>query len=733
MGIAEARRFSIELRSSVMKQHLDGYHPVVQRELVLRAAPVLRDAMICAHLVGLRQRPRSKTLRLSDGTTVYDAMLKSLRAGLDLTSSEEDTMVAEYSGYSLKVMGDVAAEVERKLQKTSAGLIEQGAHVSEGRAALKDQFDALGLTQKNGYQLETIFRTHTQLAYGAGRWQADQDPAVQEILWGYEYNAVLDDRTRPEHAALAGTRLPKDDEFWLTWWPPNGYNCRCVAIPIFNDEENLAEPYTPDGAYDVEPDPGFDFNAGLVFALSDWGWDGASHGWMYKHQDALELAYNPDQPRGPDGKFAGGGGGFKSRTTKEKHARLVAHITKQLGTGVGKFSQADLHKLAAVNHDGDSSTLYFPIKFNDAQKTALANAFPKMQLKTQNALKAIKNNPEIASAIAEQTGAKIVQSKEFPGEPKLVAKKLGKEKTATGLPVEANHNALVAMLPKFGNPNVAQDVAALNAKKGFPHGSEPGTMYLPKYMKHAYSSKQLLKNTFPNAVFKFKNQNLHFAKNPELAKVVEANKDAVKTATMTPEQKVTHEHEKIVTAANSVTLPDSEYRDGVALSKWWASANLAGKTYIKGFTNGKYPKIREMERQGVPNVFVRAMHTTLDAAPKFVGTIYRGQKMHTAEAIAFANKLVPGAQVHFNATSSASRLVNVARDYSNTGLLMRIESKTGVSVEGISHYKKEREVMIRHDAKFEVISVKENVHVNSKAGAMGYGSKVTKLVHLREI
>ena len=45
-----------------------------------------------------------------------------------------------------------------------------------------------------------------------------------------EYTAVMDDRTRDEHAALDGHIYPIDDPFWQTFYPPNGFNCRCNVI-----------------------------------------------------------------------------------------------------------------------------------------------------------------------------------------------------------------------------------------------------------------------------------------------------------------------------------------------------------------------------------------------------------------------------------------------------------------------------------------------------------------------
>lgn len=77
----------------------------------------------------------------------------------------------------------------------------------------------------NPRRLETIFRTNMQSAYMAGRYREQLASADARPWW--EYVAVLDSRTRPRHAALSGQIFRFDDAFWQSFYPPNGWNCRC--------------------------------------------------------------------------------------------------------------------------------------------------------------------------------------------------------------------------------------------------------------------------------------------------------------------------------------------------------------------------------------------------------------------------------------------------------------------------------------------------------------------------
>ena len=78
------------------------------------------------------------------------------------------------------------------------------------------------------HRLNTIYRTNVKNAFAAGRWQ--EITRVQKVMPYLEYTAVMDDRTRDEHAVLDGHIYPIDDPFWQTFYPPNGFNCRCNVI-----------------------------------------------------------------------------------------------------------------------------------------------------------------------------------------------------------------------------------------------------------------------------------------------------------------------------------------------------------------------------------------------------------------------------------------------------------------------------------------------------------------------
>ena len=81
-------------------------------------------------------------------------------------------------------------------------------------------------------RLKTIFFTNARTAYHQSRARQQYEDG-NEFL---RYVAIMDNRTRHEHAAMHGLILKKKDKFWETNYPPNGWNCRC-RVDSYSQED----------------------------------------------------------------------------------------------------------------------------------------------------------------------------------------------------------------------------------------------------------------------------------------------------------------------------------------------------------------------------------------------------------------------------------------------------------------------------------------------------------------
>lgn len=116
--------------------------------------------------------------------------------------------------------GETLADFQKRLQP----LLEAKGWWGKGRIVDEATGEIHG-KRLNPRRLETIFRTNLQSSYMAGRFQDQLANAEFRPYW--EYVAVMDNRTRPAHRSLHGRVFRYDDPFWRTFYPPNGWNCRC--------------------------------------------------------------------------------------------------------------------------------------------------------------------------------------------------------------------------------------------------------------------------------------------------------------------------------------------------------------------------------------------------------------------------------------------------------------------------------------------------------------------------
>lgn len=170
-------------------------------------------------------QPRAKALELWEKRQVlpYDQY--------QALSDELKRRAFSFAGAAREEMLNVAhAELAK-------GMREGTVDLNKFYQNLETRLESAGWTPKSPTHLETIIRTNVVSANSAGRYADQTQPEVIAALPYWECRGVTDARQRKTHRAATrppgqshGIILPATHPFWITAYPPWGFNCRCRVI-----------------------------------------------------------------------------------------------------------------------------------------------------------------------------------------------------------------------------------------------------------------------------------------------------------------------------------------------------------------------------------------------------------------------------------------------------------------------------------------------------------------------
>jgi SPP1 gp7 family putative phage head morphogenesis protein len=127
-------------------------------------------------------------------------------------SLKEDVFI--FSG--LKTNAQLA-EASRLLL-TEDGKVKSFSAFSKDVESIKENY--------NQKYLDAEYQFAVSSAQSAGNWGNISND------YDLQYRTAGDDRVRDSHDKLRDTTLPADDAFWISYYPPNGWRCRCTAVQV---------------------------------------------------------------------------------------------------------------------------------------------------------------------------------------------------------------------------------------------------------------------------------------------------------------------------------------------------------------------------------------------------------------------------------------------------------------------------------------------------------------------
>jgi len=96
---------------------------------------------------------------------------------------------------------------------------------------------------KSNYN-ENYLEAEYQFAVGtvqmAERWEGFSDSKRYNLT----YRTAGDSQVRPEHVVLNGITLPKSDVFWVYYYAPNGWRCRCTVVETLASDGEVSDSAT---------------------------------------------------------------------------------------------------------------------------------------------------------------------------------------------------------------------------------------------------------------------------------------------------------------------------------------------------------------------------------------------------------------------------------------------------------------------------------------------------------
>lgn len=171
--------------------------------------------------------------------------------------------------------------------KTMEGFLTDASGIKSRFSDFKKEADKVFETYNNNY-LKTEFNTAFARSQSARQWvEIEQQKKVFPLL---KYNTVGDDRVRGDHILLDEIIRPVNDPFWDKFFPPNGWNCRCIVEQLEEGDEpvtNLTKKQPPKALPLFSSNPA---KTGVIF-------DADVHPY-FKVSKRFAIA-----PRGKDGKI----------------------------------------------------------------------------------------------------------------------------------------------------------------------------------------------------------------------------------------------------------------------------------------------------------------------------------------------------------------------------------------------------------------------------------------------
>ncbi len=219
----------------------------------------------------------------------FEEAVDYFKGRIPVTADVFYSIAEEYRGLAFTVSGYTKAQILKRFYDEILAALEDGNTFSEFRSRMNDFLKSEGYEGLDPLQADNIFRTNIQTAYNVGHYEQMTDPSVMKLRPYWQYDAVQDSHTRPSHLAMDGRVYPADHPIWNTWFPPNGFRCRCTVRTLSKRQVEARGLIVEDKFPAIAPDPHFGTNPAKVKFSPD----------LTGYPEALKKAYKKREKENP--------------------------------------------------------------------------------------------------------------------------------------------------------------------------------------------------------------------------------------------------------------------------------------------------------------------------------------------------------------------------------------------------------------------------------------------------
>lgn len=225
---------------------------------------------------------------ITRGDMTFEEAVEYFKGRIPVSADVFYSIAEQYRGLAFTVSGYTKAQILKRFYDEILAALEDGNTLSEFRSRMNAFLQDEGYEGLDPLQADLIFRTNIQTAYNAGHYEQMTDPGVMKLRPYWQYDAVLDSHTRPSHLAMDGKVFPADHPVWDTWFPPNGFRCRCTVRTLSKRQVEARGLTVEDKFPAIAPDPHFGTNPAKVQFEPD----------LKGYPDALVKAYQNREKEG---------------------------------------------------------------------------------------------------------------------------------------------------------------------------------------------------------------------------------------------------------------------------------------------------------------------------------------------------------------------------------------------------------------------------------------------------